>query len=502
LLAVNGFSWTATPVAYVAELIGEAHKSIKVPADVQQAHTILNELYNSGEDRTISAHYAEFKAVLGGRRGRMLCVHMAEINLAMNTRHRNDERLEAALSEIDELLAITKPPVIDLRYTRANCLSAMRRDQEAVLEYRRTLEEKTHSNYHSIGAQCWKNMGASLERLGSDSEAMTAYEEALKLDPDLAEARLALAHCCARAKDFAKAAELVDGIARRKSSALDRNTIQGWKAHYLSLTDAPEKALDVLLDLVGSGHEAKWIWPWSANLVVRIGRSSPAALAKALTYWRRYLHEHPGNKLAERHRLLSLWSLRQHLSGEATGKKPEAVKDGAVGVGFDQFREAALRLIEDKDNEAFWWDRIGHWAQADGDWEEAEGAYRRAYALQPRDYEYCLGTALNQLDRYEEAVPLLTSAASFHDDSMAWHQLGVAYAGRGDWAAAAAAYERAIERDPNEPNPWFNLGGAHWNARNYAAAKQTWQQALQRFPNDASAAKAREFLRELNQKSK
>lgn len=494
--------WTAALPEDVPQLIGAAPKSVRVPADIDQAHAILHELYSAGEDRTISANYSEFKAVLGHETGRMLSAHMAEINLAMNTRQRNDERLAAALSEIDVLLGMKKQPLMDLRYTRANCLSAMRRDLDAIAEYRLALDEKSHPHYRAIGAQCWKNMGSSLERTGADSDAVAAYEEALKLDPDLAEARLALAHSYARRKDFAKAADLVDGLIRRKSSAVDLITIQRWKAHYLSLADSPVKALDVVLDLVGSGHEAKWIWPWSANLVVRIGRSSAEALTKALTYWRRYLHEHPGNKLAERYRLLTLWAVRLHISDTQTTSEPTTVRDGNVEVGFEQFRDAALRLINDKEDEAFWWDRIGHWAQADGVWDEAEVAYRKANDLHAGDYEYCLGTALNHLDRYDEAVPFLRDAASAHDDSMGWHQLGVAHAGRNDWQAAIDAYECAIERDGNAPNPWFNLGGAHWNAGNHADAQRVWEQALERFPNDRSAPAAREFLRALDENSR
>jgi len=63
---------------------------------------------------------------------------------------------------------------------------------------------------------------------------------------------------------------------------------------------------------------------------------------------------------------------------------------------------------------AFIWDRIGHWAQYDEDWKEAEQAYRLAYELEPSKYGYCLGVALNFLDRKEEALLFLPPKALGH----------------------------------------------------------------------------------------
>jgi cytochrome c-type biogenesis protein CcmH/NrfG len=70
---------------------------------------------------------------------------------------------------------------------------------------------------------------------------------------------------------------------------------------------------------------------------------------------------------------------------------------------------------------AYLWDRVGHWAQVDGDWDQAEQQYRKAYSLEPDRYGYCLGTALNFLKRFEEAMPILLEQAITHQpDALSW----------------------------------------------------------------------------------
>ena len=140
--------------------------------------------------------------------------------------------------------------------------------------------------------------------------------------------------------------------------------------------------------------------------------------------------------------------------------------------------------IVDAEDAALPWDRLGHWAQDEGNWEEAELCYRKAYELAGGHYGYCLGTALNFLGRFEESRPiLLEQAEQLQPDAMSWFQLGVANGNTGRSSEAIAAYEKAIELDPDYDIAMFNLGGVHWNDGNIIAAKQVWRKAIERFPN-------------------
>lgn len=489
----ESMSWAAATPGTVAMLLRDAPPSIKVPSDPRQAHTVLRGLYEAGDDRSISYHYDQFRAVLGRTRGGMLDAHMAEINLGMNSRTKNHSRLHAALQAIDKLIAINKPPLAGLRYSRANCLSALGREADAIAEYEAIISAKDDPTYDQVAAQCHKNLGTSYERTGQPSAAEAAYLRALTLDPDLPEARLALAQHYGRQQNFEAALAQLDGVIRRRASAVDRQTIQGWRAQFLFLSGDADGGLDVLIDLVGAADEVPWIWPWSANLVAKFGRTGATA-QKALLFWRHYLRAHPEDVEAARQRLLCLWRSHQERA-EASETRPVTLLDGSKTIGYREFADDAILVMKKVDDDAFWWDRIGHWAQADGDWNEAETCYRKAHALEPDNFDYCLGSALTALDRFAEAIPFLEGAARSHNDSLGWHQLGVAHAGLRNWQAAIASHARAIELDENDPLPWFDLGGAHWNAGDIETAKKVWTEATARFPRHPMRARVEEILR-------
>jgi tetratricopeptide (TPR) repeat protein len=89
---------------------------------------------------------------------------------------------------------------------------------------------------------------------------------------------------------------------------------------------------------------------------------------------------------------------------------------------FEAFKTKALELIgQEGIDDAFAWDRIGHWAQRDNDWVEAEAAYRRVYEIEPKQYGYYLGRALNVLDRRAEALPILLAQAEKYQPRLTVH---------------------------------------------------------------------------------
>jgi tetratricopeptide (TPR) repeat protein len=66
-----------------------------------------------------------------------------------------------------------------------------------------------------------------------------------------------------------------------------------------------------------------------------------------------------------------------------------------------------------------------------------------------------------------------------------------------DTAGCIAAYERALELDPEYDLAWFNLGGIYFNADDIPAARATWTEALRRFPEHTRAADVRAILSRL-----
>ena len=172
-------------------------------------------------------------------------------------------------------------------------------------------------------------------------------------------------------------------------------------------------------------------------------------------------------------------------------------EDGAnTGTNLARFKEYAHAMLADPGtNAALVWDRVGHWAQTDKDWIEAEAAFRHAFDLEPSRYAYCLGVALNHLNRFDDALAVLSPAADAADaDSVVWFQTAFAKERLGDIAGAADGYRRAIALEPGYALAHFNLGGVLWNDGNMHAAVSAWSEAIERFPDHEHAAKLRRDL--------
>lgn len=139
------------------------------------------------------------------------------------------------------------------------------------------------------------------------------------------------------------------------------------------------------------------------------------------------------------------------------------------------------------------WDHVGHWAQVDGDWELAQQQYRKAYSLEPDRYGYCLGTALNFLKRFDEALPILLEQATTHQpDALSWFQVAIAQEGLGDIPGCKESYQRALSLDPEYDHAMFNLGGIYWNHGPKREAIRIWSEAIEHFPKHELALKLRQ----------
>lgn len=166
-----------------------------------------------------------------------------------------------------------------------------------------------------------------------------------------------------------------------------------------------------------------------------------------------------------------------------------------VAQTYVEFRadfDRKIAQLSDKNAIAFLWDRVGHWAQDEDNWTEAEFCFRKAYDLAGGHYGYCLGTALNFLQRFKESLSFLREqASSTQPDAMSWFQLGVAYCGLGDSCLAIEAYQNAFSLDPTYDLALFNLGGTYWNMGDTIQALKVWTMAIDRFPNHELSDKLR-----------
>lgn len=288
--------------------------------------------------------------------------------------------------------------------------------------------------------------------------------------PDLPEAHAAMGHHHMRGERYAEAVEHFDRVIFMERRYGHASGVAGWRANALFNLEDGRAAFREINQLLAQADAEAWIWPWCARLVAAFGRVTPDNAVQAAGFWTRYIREFPEDGAGHRELLLSRLYLRSQ------GRD--------IGANYALFCKEFDRQIVHVQGEAtaLLWDRLGHWAQDDEDWPEAERCFRNAYDLDGGHYGYCLGTALVFQDRFAESLPLLMEQAeTLQPDAESWFQLGVAYAGLGRPDDAIAAYNKALDLNPDYALAMFNLGGTHWNAGDHPAAVRIWSAAIARF---------------------
>lgn len=471
--------WSVTPPEKLSTLVQWESTIIDVPVNPEQAEAILTELYRKGSDAVISGAFTQFSAVLHSVPGAIDLAYMAEINLGLNEHEFDRERVQQGISVLKERIEKGDIHLGTLLYSIGNAWFALGEYEKARNTYNAALFKLDNPELSGVAAQCCKNMGSLLEKLSNTEAARVFYERSLVLNPDLGEAHLAISHLYRRNGDYKSALEHLDQVIHQGGSALQISAVQGWMVDLLFKMEDYNAAFREINNLISLAGQAEWIGPWCANLVSQFGKVSAEVAKKSLRFWRTYLCKHPNDTAAKRERLLCMWLV--HTNGSVTE------------TSYKDFKIAVVQQIESGDPDpAYLWDRLGHWAQYDEDWIEAESAYRSAYELEPSRHGYCLGTALNFLKRYSEALPiLLTASEKYQPDAMSWFQVAVAREGVGDINGCISAYQRALDLDPAYDLAWFNIGGVYLNSGDIPHAMETWREAVSRFPDHKLALKLR-----------
>jgi tetratricopeptide (TPR) repeat protein len=465
-------SWLVTPPDHFPKEVAVNIPSIVVPESPEDAFVALCSLYEGGQDSVISKAFEQFSACFGPNDPKMTYAYLSEINLAMRRKGFKAERVSAA---IDFIKRSRPDNSADALYNRANGHSALRQSKKAKRLYREAIR-KSADNPHLM-AQCWKNLGTEIELEGNHSEALRCYERAIALVPDLMEAHMALATCHRDAGNLELALHHFDHVIWASNEPAATFAARGHRIDVYFRLRMADKAFDDIAVLLPHGDREPWVFGWCARLVYNYARSDDASILRAIRFWDAFLLVRPKDRHAQKERLLCLAHAKLH--GQI------------LAISYERYvADVSAYLAGDGTDSAYLWDRVGHWAQIDGNWDQAEQQYRKAYLLEPDRYGFCLGVALNYLQRFKEALPILREQATLHHpDALSWFHLAVAQEGVGAIPDCKKSYKRALSLDPNYDLAMFNLGGIYWNQGQSRQAFVIWSDAIKKFPNHELAAK-------------
>ncbi|PPJ45405.1 tetratricopeptide repeat protein [Rhizobium sp. KAs_5_22] len=481
------FSLTASRAEDLGKIVGSGLPEIHVPEDQSRAAALLEGLYYNNKEEIISAAIHRFEAVLGSNHDAMRFCCMAEINLGMSG-HEDAKRISCAIDFFNRLIDTGRFEKGGLHFTIGNGQTALRDEEAAISSYVKALGHLDTVDDRELVAQCLKNMGSSYFKLGERDKAARHFEDALKLAPTLAEAHHALGVHYVQQGIYEKALDHFDNVVFDDGRISKSSSTLGWRINCYFNLRQNKAAFREINSLLAHAGTQDWIWPWTARQVASFGLTSIESAQPSLDFWHRFRKVHPDNDFAYSQLLLAQVYLKMN--------------GVDIGVEYNRFRRDFEPLIAtaDASQAPFLWDRLGHFAQIDGQWDEAARCFHHAYDLGGVEYGYCLGTALNFLNRGVEAISILKEQAErVQPDAMSWFQLAVAYEQAGQDDGAISSYQKAIALDPEYDLAWFNLGGVFWNAGAAKAARKTWRTAVEKFPDHELAIKLQSepgFLRD------
>lgn len=398
-----------------------------------------------------------------------------------------DGDLDGTVAFFEKALAF-QPDDDRLRETLMLALVA-RGDFDAALPHAERLKTVAESERFSRLA-----LGVDALRNGRFKDSRNWLKLALESDLDILITRVMVAWAWAGEGDEVEALKVIDGLEGPEWYALFKNYHRGLIAEFGGLAGEAEESLR------------------KAAADVATGAATPDVYLRAVEAWARFLAR-KGDKaeaLAVLDRAEDFPVSRQMFKAlreriEAGGKEPPLFAEAREGaaeilqnIGAALNREGGetfvkpylqLALALDPGNDAALM-QLAQAAERQQEAEEAVGFYDRVPADSGLKRIANLQQALNQadLDRTKEAVDRIEALITEDpDDIRAYLSLSSVHAAKENYAASAAALDRAIARIPaptrNDWNVFYQRGIAFERTKQWPKAEADFHKALELYPD-------------------
>jgi len=324
--------------------------------------------------------------------------------------------------------------------------------------------------------------GMRLESLGEHEQAIDALTEALKINPDLLQARLTMAYACRNLGRLDEATALC----RQVADSLDDEA---------SETIGVLELLGRLCSQTGKGEQAVAayerlikIWPRyvDGRMALAAARSSVGQHETALALYKE-LASDCGPSVALCYKLGDLYRL--------LGRRDEAVE------AYEKALAIQLADRHDAGGFAHTLMILGDTYTQFGEHDSALEAYARAQQPDPHwAAPYCgVGDVLIRLGRYDEAMASFRQAIEVDDTwEDAWRGVGDVHAKQNRAQDGLAAYRRAIEINPQFAAAHLDMGRLLAALGETEEAKKSLGKACELDPHGEVGKESRAALDELS----
>ena len=293
--------------------------------------------------------------------------------------------------------------------------------------------------------------GNTLYNLKNYDRALQAYEKALEIRPEYAEAWQGKGDVLQALQQYQEALESYE-----KAIQIQPNNWQAWlgRAQVFNRLGKSQEALEALQEAVTIKPNAAEAWQEIVQLQIRLKQYSNAISASD-----RLLKLEPDNSLAWYQRGWAAQNLREY---------QDAIKS------YDE----AVKIKPDLSSA---WYQKGNILMNLQEYKKAIESYEKAVQFQPNLYQawYSQGIALSKLGRNEEAINAYSEATQVKSNyAEAWYQKGWTLHQLKRYDEAISAYETAIRLRPSDYQSHYNKGNVLYNLGNYEQAIAAYKQTV------------------------
>lgn len=325
-------------------------------------------------------------------------------------------------------------------------------------------------------AESWNLLGDTFLALAEPEDARRAYEQAVKLAPDMPQPYHSLGQLAEERGQPEQALGLYRQAAERypddpAAYPAQSRLWQGLGNVYTAL-QRPAEAVTAYRRAIDFDASRPEPWHNLGDVYRQTGQ-----LPEAIEAYKQAIDLNPA-PAAPYHNLGLVY--------ETQGDTSQAVI---------YFREAlAHHRLEAVQPRAQTWTHLGNAYRAQAKFDAALDAYQQAIALDAAYYEPWpnLGDLYAQLDRPEPAIEAYQRAIELNPAAdRPWLGLGDVYRSQRNYPAATNACQQAILLNPTAPDAYAHLGWINEQQNNFAAAEEYYRQAIDRYRPAQNAAQAR-----------